>query len=123
MLEDSPHQRVFIASLEEFESNLIRVGYVTVGCGAVGLFGRFFCHSQASMNLTFLSIALGLNWCFGFVASFRTRKQLANVNFRNLNEDFNFDLLMTFTHLQTLMLVGTFIVAYQGLSSWSIELN
>jgi hypothetical protein len=95
-LDESPYQKVFIASLEEFESNLIKVGWITVAAALVGIFARVFGHSATALYLTILHASLGVNWFFGYVASFRTRKDLANVHFRNLNGSPNFEALMVF---------------------------
>ena len=87
---------MFIASLEEFESNLIKVGWITVAAALAGIFARVFGHSTNTMYLTILHAALCVNWFFGYVASYRTRKDLANVHFRNLNGSLNFEALMVF---------------------------
>lgn len=96
-LEDSPYQKVFVASLEEFEASLIKVWSITMVAALVGIVARVVCHSSSAMHLTILSICLSLNWFCGFVASYRTRKDLANVHFRNLNGSNNFEALMIFS--------------------------
>ena len=75
------------------------------------------------MYLTILHACLCVNWFFGFVASFRTRKDLANVHFRNLNGSVNFEALMVFCQLQILVLVGCFIFGFSRIRSTFVEVR
>jgi hypothetical protein len=114
---------VFVTSLEEFEKELKHVGWITFGAVVFGLLGRGIGQSVTATQLTFLSMGLCVNWFFGYVFSYRTRKDLANINFRNLNGCINFEALMVFAQLQILVLVGTFIFGFTKLVSLIIELK
>lgn len=46
-LDESPYQKVFIASLEEFEANLKSVSWITVVALVLGLCARGVGHSNA----------------------------------------------------------------------------
>lgn len=122
-LGENPYQKVFIASFEEFEDGLKRVGWITCMAVLFGLLGVGAAKSNTALQLTFLSLFLGFCWFFGFVFSYRTRKDLANINFRNLNGSLNFEALMVFAQLQILILVGTFIFVFTKLTSVVIEIK
>ena len=122
-LSENPYQKVFIASFEEFEASLKQVGWVTGIAVIFGLIGFSAGHSHTALLLTIISICLCFNWLFGFIFSYRTRKDLANLNFRNLNGSLNFEALMGFAQLQILILVGTFIFAFSKFTSVIIEIR
>jgi uncharacterized RDD family membrane protein YckC len=79
VLEESPYQKVFVESLEEFEASLIKVGCITLAVIAIGIFAYLFCHCLSAIHLSLLGILLCLNWFIGYLASYRTRKDLANL--------------------------------------------
>lgn len=57
------------------------------------------------------------------MSSYRTRKDLANVNFRNLNGSLNFEALMVFAQLQILILACTFIFGFSKIVNLIIEIK
>ena len=62
----------------------------------IGVLGRVFGQSKSALNLSILSACLCVNWTIGYVAAFRTKKELSNIHFRNLNGSLNFETLMAF---------------------------
>ena len=91
---------------------VLKVGWVTVAAALIGIFAKVFGHSASALHLTIISSVLCLNWFFGYASSYRTRKDLQTLNFRNLNGSLNFEALMIFCQLQVLILVCVFIFGY-----------
>jgi hypothetical protein len=102
---------------------VLKVAWITVTAALIGIFAKVFGHSSSAMYLTIISSVLTVNWFFGYASSYRTRKDLATMNFRNLNGSLNFEALMIFSQLQVLFLVLVFIFAYEQFKNMFIELK
>lgn len=89
----------------------------------VGIVGHISCKSSTALHLMILSMGLGALWIAGYIASYRTRKELVTVNFRNLNGSINFEALIVFCQLQILALAVTVIIGLQNVTNLLVELS
>jgi hypothetical protein len=96
VLEDSPYQKEFVTTFDEFTASLRMVSILSIVIFALGIFARIFTRSTVALELSTLASILILNWFFGMLATNKTKKELANVQFRNLNGSFGFESLMAF---------------------------
>ena len=70
-----------------------------------------------------MSAILCVNYGLGFVAAYRTKKDLANVNFRNLNGSASFEALMAFCQLQIVFMLGSFIFGFTRIRAMMLEIK
>ena len=93
-LRDSPLQKEFLASLDEFERKLIIVVVLSLVVVAIGILGTFLSKSQSLQYLSYLALALNLNWLLGFLASNKVKKELLRIQHTNLNGQAGFEGMM-----------------------------
>ena len=71
--------------MEEFERKLVIVTVLSIVVVACGIVGTFLCKSTQLQNISWLALALNLNWLIGFALSNKVKKELLRVQFSNLN--------------------------------------
>ena len=84
-LRDSPLQKEFLATIEEFERKLIIVTVLSLVIVAIGILGTFLSKSKSLQYLSYMALALNLNWLLGFLASNKVKKELLRVKYSYLN--------------------------------------
>ena len=110
-LKDSPLQKDFIYSLEEFERKLVIVTVLSIVVVACGIIGTFLCKSTQLQNISWLALGLNLNWLIGFALSNKVKKELLRIQYSNLNGQTGFECLMLYCQLQILILIFIYIYA------------
>lgn len=84
-LIDSPLQKEFKFTLEEFDRKLIIVTVLTLVVVSIGILGTYLCRSPHLQKMSFLALALNVNWFIGFLLSNKVKKELNRVQYSNLN--------------------------------------
>ena len=84
-LKDSPLQKDFIYSLDEFEQKLIIVTVLSLVVVAIGILGTFLCKSEQLQSISFVALALNINWLVGFLLANKVKKELHRIQYSNMN--------------------------------------
>lgn len=95
-LRDSPLQKEFLVSLDDFERKLIIVVVLSLVVVAIGILGTFLSKSHQLQMLSYAALALNFNWLFGFLASNKVKKELLRIQHTNLSGQTGFEFLMIF---------------------------
>lgn len=122
-LTDSPLQKEFKFTLEEFDRKLIIVTVLTLVVVGVGILGTYLSKSPHLQNMSFLALALNVNWFIGFLLSNKVKKELDRVQYSNLNGQVGFELLMLFCQLQVLLLIVIYLYSLLMVKEVVIELK
>ena len=96
-LKDSPLQKDFIFSIEEFERKLIIVTVLSLVVVAIGILGTFLCKSLQLQRISYVALGLNINWLFGFLIANKVKKELLRVQYTNLNGQIGFESLMLYS--------------------------
>ncbi len=75
-LKDSPLQKDFMLSIDEFRRKLITVVVLSLVIVAIGIFGTFFCKSKQLQLISYVALGLNLNWVAGFLAAKKVDNEL-----------------------------------------------
>ena len=75
-LKDSPQQKEFIMSIEEFRRKLITVVVLSLVIVAIGIIGTFLCKSKQLQLISYVALGLNLNWVAGFLAAKKVDNEL-----------------------------------------------
>ena len=84
-LKDSPLQKDFLFSLEEFESKLIIVVVLSLVVAAIGIIGTYLCKSSSLQRISYVAVGLNANWFIGFMLAHKVKKELLRIQYSNLN--------------------------------------
>lgn len=122
-LKDSPLQKDFKFSLEEFERKLIIVTVLSLVVVIIGLIGTLLCKSPQLRNMSLLALALNANWLIGFLLSNKVKKEVDRIQYSNLNGQTGFEFLMFFCQIQILLLIGIYLYALVMVREIVIELK
>jgi len=112
-----------VTTFDEFSASLRMVSVLSIMIFALGIFARIFAHSTVALELSTLASILIMNWFFGMLATNKTKKELANVQFRNLNGSFGFECLMAFCQAQSALLIVIFIFIFSRVKYAIIEIK
>ena len=78
-LKDSPLQKDFKFSLEEFQRKLIIVTVLSLVIVIIGLIGTLICKSPQLRNMSLVALALNINWLIGFLLQNKVKKELDRI--------------------------------------------
>ena len=90
---------------------------------AIGILGTFLSKSSTLQNISFVALGLNLNWVIGILLGNKVKKELLRVQYTNLNGQTGFDLLILFSQLQILLLIGVYLFCLISVRDILIELK
>ena len=122
-LKDAPLQKEFVYSLDEFQNKLIIVTLLSLVAVAIGIVGTYLSKSKQLQNMSFVALALNLNWLVGMLLTKRVKNELNRVHFSNLNGQTGFELLILFCQNQILLLIFLYLYALIMVRNVIIELK
>ena len=122
-LRDSPLQKDFKFTLEEFERKLIIVTVLSLVVVAIGILGTYLCKSKQLQLMSYVALGLNLNWGAGFLLANKVKKELNLVQYSHMNGQTGFEMLMLFCQLQILLLITIYIFSLIMVKEIVIELK
>lgn len=122
-LKDSPQQKEFIMSIEEFRRKLITVVVLSLVIVAIGIIGTFLCKSKQLQLISYVALGLNLNWVAGFLAAKKVDNELLRVQYDNLNGQTGFEGLMIYCQVQIMIIIGIYLYCLNLVRNIMIELK